>query len=324
MSFYHTNSNVSIGNILDLCDIANLNLNLDRDKTLRSFLRADIATIDDLSFYTNNKYSLITDAKYIIGNKELIKKNTEDKSIIISNMPDCDVAKISNLFYRPKSINELAKLDNFKAGSNSTISNSSIIGNEVIIGDNFLIGDYSSISHNCIIGDNVKVGKNVSISNSIIGDNVFIGDGTRIGQDGFGFAYDSKFNPIKIFHIGRVIIQNDVNINANCTIDKGSFNDTVIGEKTFIDNLVHIAHNVVIGNNCIIAGQCGFAGSSKIGNFVQIGGQTGIGGHIKIADYVKIAAKSGIIRDVKKSEVVMGYPAINITKYLKNYKKLMM
>ena len=120
------------------------------------------------------------------------------------------------------------------------------------------------------------------------------------------------------------IIQNDVNINSNCTIDRGSFNDTIIGENTFIDNLVHIAHNVVIGNNCIIAGQCGFAGSANIGNFVQIGGQTGIGGHIRISDYVKVAAKSGVIRDIKKGETVMGYPAININKYLKNYKKIIM
>ena len=146
----------------------------------------------------------------------------------------------------------------------------------------------------------------------------------RIGQDGFGFAYDETNSPIKIFHIGRVIIQNGVSIGANCTLDKGSFNDTIIGENTYIDNLVHIAHNVVIGNNCIIAGQCGFAGSSIVGNFVQIGGQTGIGGHIKISDNVKIAAKSGVIRDVSKGQTVMGYPAISMNKYLKNYKKIMM
>ena len=183
---------------------------------------------------------------------------------------------------------------------------------------------FSSIGHNCTIGNNVKIGKNVAISNSIIGDNVTIGDGTKVGQTGFGFTYDTDNNPLKIYHIGRVIIQNNVNINSNCTIDRGSFNDTIIGENTFIDNLVHIAHNVTIGNNCMIAGQCGFAGSAKIGNFVQIGGQTGIGGHIKISDFVKIAAKSGVIRDIAKGETVMGYPAINLNKYLKNYKKSMM
>ena len=144
----------------------------------------------------------------------------------------------------------------------------------------------------------------------------------KIGQSGFGFAYNEN-NVIKIFHIGRVIIQNGVSIGTNCTIDRGSFNDTIIGENTYIDNLVHIAHNVSIGNHCIIAGQCGFAGSAEIGNYVHIGGQTGIAGHIKVGDGVKIAAKSGVIRDVAFNEIVMGYPAIKVNKYLKNYKKMM-
>ena len=322
MSFYHTNSDVSIGDVLDICEISNLNL--DRNKVFCSFLRSDIATSDDLSFFTNNKYIFPTDAKFIITNKTINKSLADDKYSIISERLDCDIAKVSNLFYRSKTSNELAKLSVYKVGSNANISKDTSIGNDVTIGDNFSIDNYSSINHSCVIGNNVKIGKNVAISNSIIGDNVYIGDGTKIGQDGFGFAYDLNYNPIKIFHIGRVIIQNNVHINVNCTIDKGSFNDTVIGEKTFIDNLVHIAHNVIIGNNCIIAGQCGFAGSSKIGNFVQIGGQSGIGGHINISDNVKIAAKSGVIRDINKAETVMGYPAINITRYLKNYRKLLM
>ena len=120
-----------------------------------------------------------------------------------------------------------------------------------------------------------------------------------------------------------MIIQNGVNIGTNCTIDRGSFNDTFIGENTYIDNLVHIAHNVSIGNHCIIAGQCGFAGSAKVGNYVHIGGQSGIAGHIKIHDKAKIAAKSGVIRDVFSNDIVMGYPAIKVNKYLKNYKKMM-
>ena len=223
-----------------------------------------------------------------------------------------------------KTKKEISNLSKPIIGKDLEIFNNSIIDNGAIIGDNFSINNFSSIGHNCSIGNNVKIGKNVSISNSIIGDNVTIGDGTKIGQSGFGFTYDANNDPLKIFHIGRVIIQNNVNINSNCTIDRGSFNDTVIGENTFIDNLVHIAHNVTIGNNCMIAGQCGFAGSAKIGNFVQIGGQTGIGGHIKISDYVKIAAKSGVIRDIPKNETVMGYPAINLNKYLKNYRKNMM
>ena len=322
MSFYSTNSNISVGDIVDIC---NLEANeFDKKDSLRSFVRPDIANTNDLTFVSSNKYSQSTDAKYIITNKKLSSYIDSKKLTLISNNLECDIAKISSFFYRSKTLNEISELSNSDIGINSSISPNAFIDKGVLIGDNFSIGHFSSISHSCSIGKNVKVGKNVSVSNSIIGDNVTIGDGTKIGQHGFGFAFDKENKPFKIFHIGRVIIQNDVNINSNCTIDRGSFNDTIIGEKTFIDNLVHIAHNVVIGNNCIIAGQCGFAGSANIGNFVQIGGQAGIGGHIRISDYVKVAAKSGVIRDIKKGETVMGYPAININKYLKNYKKIMM
>lgn len=322
MSFYHTDLNIKLSDVLNTCCIKNFDFDIDTN--LNSFVRPDIASSDDLTFVSNIKYDLKTNANYIITNKSLYKKFSDKKVVLISNNLACDIAKISNLYYRANTKEEIFNLDKPNIGNNSHISKNTVIENGVIAGSKFVLDDFSTIGHNCIIGDNVNIGKNVNISNALIGDNVCIGDGTKIGQNGFGFAYDEHHNPIKIFHIGRVIIQNGVTINANCTFDRGSFNDTIIGENTYIDNLVHVAHNVVIGNNCVIAGQCGFAGSSIIGNFVQIGGQTGIGGHIKISDHVKIAAKSGVIRDVSKGETVMGYPAINMNKYLKNFKKIMM
>ena len=322
MIFYHTNQNIKLGDITSLCNI--VNSDFDKNKILNVFVRPDLATNNDLTFISNIKYNLKTNAKYILTNKNLYKNFYNKEIVLVSNNLDCDIAKITNLFYRPKTREEISKLDKPNIGINSNISKNTVIENGVVIGNNLVLGDFSTIAHNCTIGNNVNIGKNVNLSNALIGDNVCIGDGTRIGQSGFGFTYDEAYNPIKIFHIGRVIIQNGVTINANCTLDRGSFNDTTIGENTFIDNLVHIAHNVTIGKNCIIAGQCGFAGSATLGNFVQVGGQTGIGGHIRISDHVKIAAKSGVIRDVSEGETVMGYPAININKYLKNYKKTMM
>ena len=320
--FHHSNLDIRIIDILSLCNIKPINV--DKKVKFNLFVRPDIASRNDLTFVSNNKYSIDTDAKFVVTTEKLSNLLNKDQFVLISDNLDCDIARISNLFYRNKTKKEILNLSKAITGINTELSEKSTIDNGVVVGDNFSIDSFSSIGHNCTIGNNVKIGKNVSISNSIIGDNVTIGDGTKVGQAGFGFTYDSDNTPIKIFHIGRVIIQNNVNINSNCTIDRGSFNDTVIGENTFIDNLVHIAHNVTIGINCIIAGQCGFAGSAKIGNFVQIGGQTGIGGHIKVADFVKIAAKSGVIRDIPKGETVMGYPAINLNKYLKNYKKSMM
>ncbi len=320
MHFYHLNSNITIGDIIDTCDLKYDDF--DRSILISRFLRSSIASENDLTFYNNNKYCKKTKSNFILTTEKFLNVFDKNKKLLISNNIESDIAKLSNFFYRSKRKNEISKLENSKIGIESSISENSYINKAVIIGDNFSLGHFSTIDHNCLIGNNVKIGNNVSVSNAIIGDNVHISDGVKIGQAGFGFVYD-KSDITNIFHIGRVIIQNGVNIGTNCTIDRGSFNDTVIGENTYIDNLVHIAHNVTIGNHCIIAGQCGFAGSANIGNYVHIGGQTGIAGHIKIHDRVKIAAKSGVIRDIPSNEVVMGYPAIKISKYLKNYKKMM-
>ena len=121
-------------------------------------------------------------------------------------------------------------------------------------------------------------------------------------------------------HIGMVIIKNNVEIGCNNTIDRGSISNTIIGSNTFIDNQVHIAHNVKIGNNCIITGQVGFAGSSKMGNNVQVGGQSGISGHVKIGNNVKIGGGSGVIKNIPDNSNVMGYPAKNLKSFLKENK----
>ena len=132
-----------------------------------------------------------------------------------------------------------------------------------------------------------------------------IQDNCKIGQKGFGFIPLNK--NFKFPHIGKVAIKDNVEIAAGCTIDRGSVDDTIIGENTYIDNQVHIAHNVQIGSNCMIAGQVGFAGSSKLGNNVKIGGQAGISGHLKIGNNVKIGGGSGVVKDVNDDEIIMGY-----------------
>tara|TARA_A100001015_G_C15020478_1_gene727734 strand:- start:1114 stop:2085 length:972 start_codon:yes stop_codon:yes gene_type:complete len=320
MYFYYLNSNITLSDVKKICNLEICNS--DKDMQVSAFVRPSIASQNDLTFFNNNKYSSVTKSNVILTTNKFSKKFDNNKTLLISNNIEVDIAKLSNFFYRSKNIKEISKLDNFIIGSNSNISINSCINKGVNIGNNFSLGNYSTIGQSCTLGNNVKIGNNVCLSNAIIGDNVTISDGAKIGQPGFGFAYD-KSEIVKIFHIGRVIIQNGVKIGANCSIDRGSFNDTTIGENTYIDNHVHIAHNVSIGNHCIIAGQCGFAGSAEIGNFVQVGGQTGIAGHIKIDDGVKIAAKSGVIRNISSNQTVMGYPAISINKYLKNYKKIM-
>ena len=197
-----------------------------------------------------------------------------------------------------------------------------IFGNNVLIGRSVKIGKNSKIGANSIIESNVKIGKNCVIGygsiirKSVIGDNVVIQDNCKIGQKGFGFI-PVKGKNLKFPHIGKVIINDNVEIASGCTIDRGSVDDTIIGENTYLDNQVHIAHNVQIGLNCMIAGQVGFAGSSKIGNHVKIGGQAGVSGHLEIGNNVQIGGGSGVVKNIKDNQVVMGYPAIPIREFLK-------
>ena len=198
-------------------------------------------------------------------------------------------------------------------------------GNNVLIGKNVKIGKSSIIGSNTIIEQNVAIGKNcvigsqIMIKNSILGDNVVVQDGAKIGLKGFGFVPLKEKN-FRMPHIGKVILEDNVEIGASCTIDRGSIDDTKIGKNTFLDNQVHVAHNVKIGKNCMIAGQVGFAGSSTLGNNVSIGGQAGISGHLKIGNNVKIGGGSGVVKDISDNTVVMGYPAVPLKEFLKRGK----
>ena len=198
--------------------------------------------------------------------------------------------------------------------------NNVFIGKNCKIGKNTIIGSNTVVEHNVIIGENCTIGSQVSVKNSIIGNNVVIQDGCKIGLKGFGFI-PSKEKNLRFPHIGRVLLKDNAEIGANCTIDRGSVGDTIIGKNTFLDNQVHVAHNVKIGNNCMIAGQVGFAGSSVIGDNVSIGGQAGISGHLKIGNNVKIGGGSGVVKDIPDSTVVMGYPAVPLKEFLRITKK---
>lgn len=189
-----------------------------------------------------------------------------------------------------------------------TIEAGAYIGANVQIGSGTIVKAGAILANNCTVGRNCILGYNTNIQFSMIGNNVFIHSGASIGQDGFGYIMnDSGIE--KIPQIGRVIIQDNVEIGANTTIDRGSLDDTIIGFGTKIDNLVQIGHNVTIGSLCLIAAHTGIAGSVSIGNRTALGGGVGIKDHVKIGSNVQIVAASGVMNDISDGEKWGGVPA---------------
>ncbi len=184
-----------------------------------------------------------------------------------------------------------------------------------VIGPKAEIGTGTTIGPNVTIGPEVRIGRDCSIGAgasliaTLVGDRVIIHPGARIGQDGFGFAMGPRGHR-KAPQIGRVIIQNDVEIGANTTIDRGANRDTIIGEGTKIDNLVQIGHNVVIGRHCVIVAQAGIAGSTFLEDFVALGGQSGVAGHLRLGSGAQLAAASATMHDIPAGEQWLGAPAV--------------
>jgi len=183
-----------------------------------------------------------------------------------------------------------------------------VVGARAEIGRGTVISAGTVIGEAVAVGRDCSIGANASIQFALIGNRVIIHPGVSIGQDGFGFVM-GRDGHRKVAQVGRVIIQDDVEIGANTTIDRGANRDTVVGEGTKIDNQVQIAHNVEIGRHCIIVAQVGISGSTKLGDFVVIGGQTGVNGHVNIGDGAQIAAVSVVHGDVPPGARWGGVPA---------------
>ncbi len=212
-------------------------------------------------------------------------------------------APVGSAFNSGSLISSTARLE-----SDVTIEPGAVIGDDVAIGTGSVIGANAVIARGCRIGRNTHVGAGTSIQYALIGDHVRIAPGVRIGQEGFGFVGRAD-GLRKMPQLGRVIIQDRVEIGANSCVDRGALSDTVIGIGTKIDNLVQVAHNVVIGTHCAIAGQCGIAGSARIGDMTMLGGGVGIGDHRVIGSRVQVAALSGVMNNIPDGERWAGIPA---------------
>ncbi|HZV21041.1 MAG TPA: UDP-3-O-(3-hydroxymyristoyl)glucosamine N-acyltransferase, partial [Hyphomicrobiales bacterium] len=176
------------------------------------------------------------------------------------------------------------------------------------IGPRCRIGPAAVIGRGVVIGPDCRIGAHASLSHAILGARVYVYPGARLGQEGFGFA-TTKTGFLSVPQLGRVILEDDVEVGANTTIDRGSTRDTIIGAGSRLDNLVQIGHNVVLGRNCVVVAQTGIAGSTELGDFVQVGGQAGISGHLRIGRGARIGAQAGVISDVPAGAAMWGTPA---------------
>jgi len=310
-----------------ICEILN-ELNLKSDEIDKNINITDIkdlqnSTTNEITFFHSKKYKIAannTKASFCITTENL--KNELPKHcipIIVDNVL-VSTSIITSKFY-PDSINDdfdtsVTDINKTEFNNNVKYGKNVLIGQNVSIGSNCLIGHNTIIEKNVSVGDNCVIGSNTIIRNSLIKNNVRILDNCVIGKHGFGF-FPSQNKNLRYPHVGIVIIEENCEIGCGSTIDRGSLSNTIIGKNTYLDNQIHIAHNVRIGENSIIAGQVGIAGSSIIGNNVKIGGQAGISGHLKIGNNVEIAGGSGVIKDIPDNSKVMGYPAKNIRQFLK-------
>ncbi|MCU0651608.1 MAG: UDP-3-O-(3-hydroxymyristoyl)glucosamine N-acyltransferase [Candidatus Omnitrophica bacterium] len=278
----------------------------------------------DITFLANPKYLPFIDktgASAIITSRQIERAS---KPIIRTEDPSLAFAKIVS-FIAPEAeakhhtgIHPTAIL-----GKNVSLGKDVAIGPYAVVGDYAIIGDNSIIYSGCFIGHHVKIGNNglfysnVSIRENVtIGDRVIIHSGTVIGSDGFGFV-TVKSKHHKIPQLGTVIIEDDVEIGSNVSIDRARFDKTLICRGTKIDNLVHIAHNVIVGENSIIVAQAGISGSTIIGRGATLAGQAGLVGHISVGDNAVIAAQAGVTKSVPANTMVSGYPAREHSKALK-------
>lgn len=281
-----------------------------------------------LSFVSQEKfadYIFSSEASVIIVSEKFVKEGDYKSTLILVEDAYLSFQVLMNLYQQMRE-EKKSGIEQF-----STVSESAILGEDVYIGahtyisDKVKIGNSTQIYPQVYIGKNVKIGENCIIYSGariydycIVGDNCIVHSNTVIGSDGFGFQ-PTENGYQKIPQLGNVVLENNVEIGSNCSIDRGTIGSTVIGEGTKIDNLIQIAHNVRIGKNNVIAAQAGIAGSTIIGDWNQIGGQTGIVGHIKIGNQVRIQAQSGVNSNVEDKETLYGSPAISSGDYRRNY-----
>lgn len=318
--------------LAELASLANAELRGgDPTKLISDVATLEHANADQISFLYNAKYmqkARETKAGACLIRDDQARSLPEGVAALVTDEPYRGYAQVAAAFYPDAAEPNPAQPAHAGIAVGAFIDPDAELGDDCQIAPGAVIEVGARIGARCRIGINTAIGRgvvlgadcvidpNVTLSHCIIGDRVMIHAGVRIGQDGFGFAL-GRHGHIKVPQIGRVVIEDDVEIGANSTIDRGSGLDTVIGRGCKIDNLVMIAHNVQLGAGCIVVAQSGIAGSTKIGEGTVLAAQTGVAGHLNIGPGSQFAARSGIMRDMQGGGRYGGFPAKPMTQWLR-------
>ena len=280
---------------------------------LTSAAAADVAFLGSKRFVTALRE---TRAGCVIVPAAALEVAPAETAVLLSEEPQAAWARASLQLHRA------AGLDVASDPREAVEDDSVVLEPGVVLGQGVRIGRGTRIGANTVIGPGVQIGRdcaigaNVSVGFALVGDRVRLMSGARIGEAGFGAAA-SQSGPVDVPQLGRVILQDGVTVGANSCIDRGAYDDTVIGENTKIDNLVMIGHNCVIGRNCLMAAHTGISGSVTVGDNVIFGGQAGIGDHINIGAGARVAGGAGVLQDIPAGETWSGYPAKPIRQSLR-------
>lgn len=274
------------------------------------------AGAEDLTFVVNERYA------------RMLEKSTPGAALVPEEL---DVPSLDAAFIRvpnpQAAFGKLVRLFHPEPELRTGVAPTAVVEPGARLGEEVVLGPYAVVESGAEVGTGTRIGSHTVVgrgarlgeacviesSCSILGpvrmgDRVRVLSGARLGTEGFGYAEETR-GAVHIPQVGHVRIEDEVEIGANVTVDRGALGDTVIGARTKIDNLVHIGHNVRIGEDCMIVAQVGIAGSSEIGRGVQLGGQSGIAGHLTIGDGARVAAQAGVIGDIPADETYSGYPA---------------
>ena len=290
-----------------------------------TFEEDEVTSINDTSVAQRGEVTFLSDKKYLEDLKKtkasyaLVRESDKGfvpkscKALIVDD-PYLAFALLSKEFAKPL----LSEKSRAKIADSAVISEGVIVGNGSVIEDNVLLMPGVVIGERVIIKKNSIIYPNVTIYNdTVIGEECIIQAGAILGSDGFGYAYTNERKPVKIYHLGRVVLGDRVEIGANTTIDRGVLGDTYIGSDTKIDNLVQIGHNCHIEEKCVLVSQSGLAGSTTLDKCVTLGAQSGTAGHLKIGAYSMIAARGGVTKSLESGKIYAGFPIKNHKQWLK-------